>query len=151
MLYYWVALRNYVKFNGRARRKEFWYFVLFYILFGIPFGVADMALIGAPILGSIYYLVFLIPFIAVGVRRLHDMGRSGWWMLFYAGLFLQWIANAVMGFSGEASEETVLLSGIVGIVALVCLIVLIVFMVRKSQPGDNRYGPDPMDDATPVT
>ena len=150
MTWHFAALKKYGRFNGRARRKELWYFVLFYILFGIPFGVVDMFLLGTPILGTIYYLAFVIPFIAVGVRRLHDMRRSGWWMLFYAGLFLQWIVNAITGFSGQASEETALVSGIVGIVALVCLIVLIVFMVRKSRPGDNRYGPDPREDAVPA-
>ena len=150
MTWYLMVLKKYAKFNGRSRRKEFWYFVLFYILFGVLFGVIDMLLIGTPILGTVYYLVFLIPFIAVGVRRLHDIGRSGWWMLFYAGPFLQWIASAVLGFGAEASEATALVSGIVGIVALVCLIVLIVFMVRKSQPGDNRYGSDPTDEAIPA-
>ena len=150
MLWYWVALTKFAQFHGRARRKEFWYFVLFYTLFSIPFGLVDEFLLGIPILVDIYNLAFLIPFIAVGVRRLHDMGRSGWWMLLYAGLLLSWILNVVMRFSGEASDETFLVLGIISIVGLVGMIVLIVFMVRKSQPGHNRYGSDPLEDSAPA-
>ncbi|MDE0408861.1 MAG: DUF805 domain-containing protein [Alphaproteobacteria bacterium] len=150
MLWYWVALKKYAQFYGRARRKEFWYFVLFYTLFAVPFSIVDEYLLGIPILGTIYNLAFLIPFIAVGVRRLHDMGRSGWWMLFYTGLIPSWIVDAVVRFSGDASDETFLVFGISSIVGLVAAIVLIVFMVRKSQPGHNRYGSDPLEDSAPT-
>lgn len=151
MRWYLMALGKYSQFGGRSQRKEFWYFFLFYALFAIPFGLTDVFLIGIPILGTIYFLVFLIPSIAVGVRRLHDMGRSGWWMLLYAGLVLQQIMNSIMGFSGRVSQEMVQASAIFGIGGAVGGIVLIVFMVRKSQPGHNRYGPDPRDDASPAT
>ena len=86
MRWYLMALGKYAQFGGRSQRKEFWYFFLFYSLFSIPFGVVDMFLIGTSILGTIYFLVFLTPSLAVGVRRLHDMGRSGWWMLLYTGI-----------------------------------------------------------------
>ena len=146
MRWYLMALKKYAQFGGRSQRKEFWYFFLFYSLFSIPFGVVDMFLIGTSILGTIYFLVFLTPSLAVGVRRLHDMGRSGWWMLLYTGIVLQQLASGVKVSGRGVSGEAVV--AIVFVVAAVCAVVLIVFMVRKSQPGRNRYGPGPTDDGT---
>ena len=146
MRWYLMALGKYAQFGGRSQRKEFWYFFLFYSLFSIPFGVVDMFLIGTSILGTIYFLVFLTPSLAVGVRRLHDMGRSGWWMLLYTGIVIQQLASGIKVSGRGVSGEAVV--AIVFVVAAVCAVVLIVFMVRKSQPGRNRYGPDPTDDGT---
>ena len=149
MRWYLVAVRKYAQFGGRTQRKEFWHFILFYVLFGIPVSVVDVALIGSPILGTVYFLAFLIPMIAVAVRRLHDMGRSGRWMLLYAVPVLAWIMNKILSFSGSTSGHLIVVSGSAGIVAIVCLIVLIVFLVRNSQPGDNRYGANPKGAAAP--
>lgn len=148
MRWYLMALGKYAQFGGRSQRKEFWYFFLFYSLFSIPFGVVDMFLIGTSILGTIYFLAFLTPSLAVGVRRLHDMGRSGWWMLLYTGIVLQQLASGIKVSGRGVNEEAVV--AIVFVVAAVCTIVLIVFMVRKSQPGHNRYGPDPREAASPA-
>lgn len=150
MYWYLVAVSKYAQFGGRSHRKEFWYFILFYVLFGVPASVVDVALIGSPILGTVYFLAFLIPMIAVAVRRLHDMGRSGRWMLLYAVPVVAWALNTIMSFGGSMSGQFVMISGIVGIVAIVCLIVLIVFLVRNSQPGDNPYGANPKGDAAPM-
>ena len=88
MKWYLEVLRKYAVFDGRARRTEFWLFFLIncIIAFVLSFleaivGFASIA--GASILGSLYMLAVLIPYLAVGVRRLHDTGRSGWWMLIY--------------------------------------------------------------------
>jgi uncharacterized membrane protein YhaH (DUF805 family) len=80
--YFLKALRNYANFEGRARRSEYWYFVLFYYLFSIPLIFVDQA-IGSEIdyAGVIYSLGMIIPSIAVGVRRMHDVGKSGWYIL----------------------------------------------------------------------
>jgi len=85
MNWYLEVLKKYAVFNGRARRKEFWMYSLFnfIIAFGIGFmeglfGIAGEAVIG-PISG-IYALAVLIPGFAVSIRRLHDTGRSGWWL-----------------------------------------------------------------------
>jgi len=77
MMYYFKALSNYAVFSGRATRSEFWYFVLFdlIILFGLSF---FGGMIGFDSLAGIYYIGTLIPHLAVGVRRMHDVGRSGW-------------------------------------------------------------------------
>jgi uncharacterized membrane protein YhaH (DUF805 family) len=71
---------RYVDFSTRSSRSEYWWFVLFYVIAGIVLGIVDM-IIGINILTAILMLGSIIPGIAVGVRRLHDIGRSGWWML----------------------------------------------------------------------
>jgi uncharacterized membrane protein YhaH (DUF805 family) len=74
------VLTQYTGFSGRARRSEYWYFFLFNVLVSIVAGVIDTAL-NSPVLGIIVTLGLLLPSIAVSVRRLHDTGRSGWWLL----------------------------------------------------------------------
>lgn len=80
MQYYLKALQNYAVFTGRASRAEYWYFVLFNIIFSLVIAVIA-GVIKIPILGSLYSLAVLIPGIAVGARRMHDVGKSGWFLL----------------------------------------------------------------------
>lgn len=75
-----TGLGKYVTFDGRARRSEFWFFVLFTVLAGIVTALIDL-ITGLGILNPIANLALLLPTIAVSVRRLHDLGRSGWWYL----------------------------------------------------------------------
>lgn len=81
MEWYLKALRQYADFEGRARRKEYWMFTLFNLIFAILAVVVD-GLIGT---GAIIYLFYviatLIPNLSVSVRRLHDVGKSGWMYL----------------------------------------------------------------------
>ncbi|MEX0734412.1 MAG: DUF805 domain-containing protein [Steroidobacteraceae bacterium] len=87
MNWFIVVLKKYATFSGRAQRAEYWFFVLFYILIFIGLTIIDSVtgtlnpLYGFGLLGGLFALSMLIPSIAVGVRRLHDTGRSGWWML----------------------------------------------------------------------
>jgi uncharacterized membrane protein YhaH (DUF805 family) len=116
--WYREALRKYATFEGRARRKEYWFFALFNFLALVVLTVVDMAIgtfneqaeIG--LFGGIYLLAVLIPSIAVTVRRLHDTDRSGWWIL-------------------------------LNFIPVVGSIVIMVFAVLDSQPGGNRFGPNP--------
>lgn len=80
MNYYLNVLRNYATFSGRARRSEYWYFVLFNGIISFVFGFV-CGLIQVPELANLYSLAVLIPSIAVGVRRMHDVGKSGWFLL----------------------------------------------------------------------
>lgn len=83
MNWYLDVLKKYAEFNGRARRKEYWMFILFNTIILIVLGVIE-ALIGSPgVLGMLYSLAVLIPSIAVGVRRLHDTDRTGWWWFIF--------------------------------------------------------------------
>lgn len=118
MSWYLEVLRQYANFQGRARRKEYWFFVLFNVLFAFSFGLVDVGLglwdqaSGVGVLSGLYSLAVLLPGIAVSVRRLHDTGRSGWWML-------------------------------IGFVPFIGALVLLVFFVLDSDPGENPYGPNP--------
>lgn len=117
MSWYLKVLQDYFTFSGRARRKEYWYFVLFHtiLLFALGFldaALGTMAADGTGLLSSLYALAVLIPGIAVSVRRLHDIGRSGWWLL-------------------------------IVFIPIIGAIVLLVFHVLDSEPGENRFGPNP--------
>lgn len=81
MEWYVKVLANYVGFQGRARRKEYWMFILFNIIISIVLSILQGILGLNTALTGLYSLAILLPFLAVGVRRLHDTGRSGWWLL----------------------------------------------------------------------
>jgi uncharacterized membrane protein YhaH (DUF805 family) len=114
MHWYLQVLRNYAEFDGRSRRSEYWYFLLFNLIVALVLGFADSVLrkiAGFGMLGLLYSLAVLVPGIAVSVRRLHDTDRSGWWLL-------------------------------LALVPLVGL-VLIWFMAQEGNAGTNRYGQNP--------
>lgn len=119
MDWYLKVLRNYVTFSGRARRKEYWMFVLFNIIVSVILGIVDYLLFGGSgMLGIIYSLAILLPSVAVLVRRLHDTNRSGWWVL-------------------------IILIPIIG------SLVLLVFAVLEGEKETNRFGPDPKAELAP--
>ncbi|ADZ84646.1 DUF805 domain-containing protein [Cellulosilyticum lentocellum] len=78
MEWYVGVLKKYADFSGRARRKEYWMFFLINIIIGIVLGFLA-TILKTSILSTIYSLAVLIPGIAVCIRRLHDIGKSGWW------------------------------------------------------------------------
>lgn len=80
MDWFLLALKQYANFNGRSRRKEYWFFFLFYLLIFLGLSLLDQIL-GFGLLSSVFLLAMLLPSVAVGVRRLHDTGRTGWWIL----------------------------------------------------------------------
>jgi uncharacterized membrane protein YhaH (DUF805 family) len=118
MHWYLEVLKKYADFNGRAMRKEYWYFALFNIIVSIALAVIDgitgsfSAEAGMGLLGGLYILGVLIPGIAVSVRRLHDTDRNGWWLL-------------------------------IALIPVIGAIVLLVFMVQDGKPGENQYGSNP--------
>lgn len=118
MDWYLKVLKNYVGFSGRARRKEYWMFVLFSIIAAVIAMVLDNILglasktTGYGPIYMLYALAVFLPSLAVGIRRLHDIGKSGWWTLLC-------------------------------FVPLIGAIVLIVWAATEGDRGDNAYGPDP--------
>ncbi|MFZ4549432.1 MAG: DUF805 domain-containing protein, partial [Bacteroidales bacterium] len=84
MNYYLKVLQNYATFSGRARRSEYWYFVLFNMIFAIAAVVLDNVFgtaidgVGYGLIYGLYVLAVFLPGLAVAVRRLHDVGKSGW-------------------------------------------------------------------------
>jgi uncharacterized membrane protein YhaH (DUF805 family) len=87
MSWFIAALKKYAVFGGRSRRKEYWYFALFSLIITLVLVIIDSAIgtfnstSGLGLLSGIYSLAILIPSIAVSVRRLHDIDRTGWWVL----------------------------------------------------------------------
>jgi len=117
MKWFFQALRKYAVFQGRARRKEFWYFMLFNTLFALVLRLLEVQIAMASfqetgLLSGIYGLLMFLPGFAVKVRRLHDTNHSGWWLL-------------------------------IGLIPIVGAIVLLMWMVRDSDAGANRYGLNP--------
>jgi uncharacterized membrane protein YhaH (DUF805 family) len=86
MNYYFDVIKKYAVFKGRARRQEYWMFFLFNMIVSFVLGMIE-GFLGinkggdTSVLGTIYTLAVLLPSIAVGVRRMHDVGKSGWYLL----------------------------------------------------------------------
>ena len=90
MNWYLKVMRNYFNVSGRARRTEYWMYFLVYIGVLVVAGILD-SIIGIGLLGGLAALAHLIPSITVGVRRLHDIDRSGWWLLIALVPLIGWI------------------------------------------------------------
>lgn len=105
MNFYLEAVKKYATFSGRARRKEYWMYLLFYAIFGAVASIIDYMIGSYSIIYGIYMLAFLIPTIAVTVRRLHDLGKSGWWyfitLIPLAGAIWLFVLMCLDGQQGE--------------------------------------------------
>ena len=118
MDWYLEALKKYAVFEGRSRRKEYWFFGLFNAIFSVVLVVTDVlfgtsgGVSGPGLLSGLYTLGVFIPSLAVLVRRLHDTDRSGWWVL-------------------------------ISLLPLIGVLVLLVFCLQDSEPGQNQYGFSP--------
>lgn len=126
---YLEAWKRYGKFVGRSSKQEYWYFVLFDMLFRILFVALSVALLKNDLLLFwIYFLVTLPPFVTINVRRLHDANISGWWMMFFLILY-----GALARF-----DRT-------GIWIFLLIIphlnpALLLMTLRKGSKGSNQYG-----------
>jgi uncharacterized membrane protein YhaH (DUF805 family) len=88
------VLRNYVGFSGRAARSEYWFWILFVVIVSICLSILDQAVfsdMAAQPLTSIFSLATFLPSLAVAVRRLHDLDRTGWWVLMSLVPLIGWI------------------------------------------------------------
>jgi uncharacterized membrane protein YhaH (DUF805 family) len=81
---------NYVNFSGRACRSEYWYWILFIIIADIVAGIIDYA-IGIQVVTGLFGLATLLPNLAVAIRRLHDLDRTGWWIFIGLIPLVGWI------------------------------------------------------------
>jgi len=95
-----TCLSKYAVFGGRARRSEYWWFFLFNVLVSIVAGIIDAILgtdsgSGTGLIGALAALALLLPNLAVGIRRLHDTGRVGWWILIGLIPIVGWIVLLV--------------------------------------------------------
>ncbi len=81
MDWYIKVLKKYANFEGRARRQEYWMFLLINLIIIFVIGLIDGLTGDSGIIGMIYSLFVFIPSLAVGIRRLHDIGKTGWWIV----------------------------------------------------------------------
>lgn len=141
-------LRRYAQFTGRARRAEFWWFFLFGLLLSVVASIVDhlfgttrtTGAGGTGLVGALVSLGLIIPQLAVAVRRLHDIDRTGWWMALPIALalpigILSYLAIATVAF------------GIAALALFAAAILLIVWQCTRGTNGPNRFGPDPLADA----
>ena len=92
-----VVRDNYTNFEGRARRNEYWMFTLVAVIINIGTFVLDSKFFpGVNLLSNLFSLAILLPGVAVGARRLHDIGKSGWWQLLWLVPILGWVALLIM-------------------------------------------------------
>ncbi len=138
-------------FEGRTRRSHFW--IGWLVCFGAN-AVANMI----PVIGQLISLALLWPNLAIAVKRLHDMGKSGWlvvipWVACIVGgivavsmMGVSALSNAASLEEGDPAAVMALLGpamGIVAVIGLVCLGFLLWIGLSEGQSGDNRYGPNP--------
>ncbi len=167
MKWFFKCLRQYADFSGRARRKEYWWFSVINFIISLVLIIGfitsiysnidiqedvDEFAILASVLKSpfiyiylIYYLVMLIPSIAVFVRRLHDIGRSGYWALLFYGISILANFASVM----LESNENVLLTLLILFIMLFATVLFLVWLFTDSQYGPNQWGPNPKGEGNP--
>ena len=155
------CFRNYACFVGRARRSEYWYFILFTSIIDIILNAAASAADSSffSFLGTVWEIAVFLPTLAVTWRRLHDVGRSGAWALLGAAfdvfavvmswvlagsLFISLITTAFESFFGLT-----LFFLFVAVAVGILSIVVLVWLCRYSEPGFNRFGPSPKYPAAP--
>ena len=136
-----MAIRNYFVFKGRSTRAEYWWWLVFLILATIPLTIAGLII---PLLGQAFQLFTLIPSISLTARRLHDIGKSGWWQLWFTlFMFVIWIffgVSIAIFFILDMGEWVFILPLCISIIAsIIGSIWWIVWMCRKSDPGPNKY------------
>jgi uncharacterized membrane protein YhaH (DUF805 family) len=173
-----TCFQKYFVFSGRARRSEFWWFLLFAILMRIGLGFVDSAVFHTPdqvvangtgffeafaigyenttngVLTGIFNLAVFIPNLAVTSRRLHDTGRSGWWQIL--PLVLLFVVGVIMGVAALSSYSAMGDSGVSLFVTVVCVlavlisvVVLIVWLASRGTKGSNFFGEDPVQSLEP--
>ena len=131
-----LGFQRYFDFSGRSTRAELWWWSLFTNLVQL-----------IPLIGGVIALAALIPSIAVTSRRLHHIGKTGWWQLPF--WIVSIIACGFLALSLVESEKGAswgflfLLSGVALVVAIAVIAIAIKWFVRKGDEGPNKYGPDP--------
>lgn len=164
-----TCLSKSVVFKGRARRSEYWWWILFSFIVSMVLSVGDRLVPNENMLVMALYALFVIGVgvylgiasIAVSIRRLHDIGRSGWWYgasLLYNFGWLVWMmvrsfgvamGMDVDGFANSDAMGNALLEEMLGeiiisyIPYLIYSVVLLVWYCKDSQPGTNKYGDNP--------
>lgn len=133
---------HYVDFQGRTARREFWYYVLAYIVCYIAIAIIE-SIIGTTFIRGLFTLALLLPSLGVSVRRLHDIDRSGWWILIgvvpaFIGAFL-----SLMAFMSGSVGFGLFVMGVIWLACLAAFVLLIYWYAQPGTPGANQYGEPP--------
>jgi uncharacterized membrane protein YhaH (DUF805 family) len=155
-----LGFKNYFKFSGRATRAEYWWWLLFIVLIGIGLDVIDtftgtMGDAGQGLLGFLFKLATIVPSVALGVRRLHDINRTGWWLLVWGFFPMAAIGGGILLVSFFVLDNLLMLTVIgfatligFGILGIIGVIITIVWAIKKGDYGLNKYGLDPRQPAS---
>ncbi|MCZ7677117.1 MAG: DUF805 domain-containing protein [Roseovarius sp.] len=145
---------KYATFSGRASRSEFWWFMIFVIISWLVVTILGAA-IGVRLLSLLYLLALIWPTTAAGFRRLQDMGRPGWIILFPLGTALLLLIGVplyviqLVASIGPDGPQTNLHIGLPSVVLIILTVQLVVsapfiyWLTRPSEPETNAYGPPP--------
>ena len=137
------CLKHYSDFNGRASRSEFWWFFLFTTIVEIMGEILDIGFLSYldtaqewGIFGTTAMIIFLLPSLAVGARRLHDINRSGWWQLLFLFTFVAIELDDMFSSYLDAGQEW----GIFENISYLTYIPLIVWWCTKGTKKNNSHG-----------
>ena len=129
-----TGFQKYADFSGRASRSEFWWFILFTI-------IARMLAALIPGVGFIVGLALLLPTLSAMVRRLHDINRTGWWILMPVGIAIAGIIAGIV----LAVNVSLTWGAVIGVLTpILAFLSLLPFLIQPGDSVPNRYGPDPL-------
>ena len=141
-----TCFKKYFILSGRASRSEFWWFICFQGIVGLALGIGELGYYGLEseqtgLASTAVMLLFFCPNLTVSFRRLHDTGKSGWYLLLPAAGFVVGITfGAITGnLLGQAA------SIISGIIIVMGYLILLWWYIKPSDPNENKYGPPPND------
>lgn len=143
-----IAFAQYFNFQDRSQRAEYWWFFLFTVLGTVVFSALDGMSFGlvsgeVGLLSSLFFIATLIPSLSMGWRRMHDIGKSGWWIFLpYATLIWAIVGAVTVGIEGGGGAAAVV-AGVGGIAFLGSIVYVLVLLVTDSDPNPNRFGPSP--------
>lgn len=140
-----LPLKKFATFSGRAPRAEYWWFYLGTMVIQIPLTVMDKVTGDSDVLSTVFSFAVLLPWLAVSVRRLHDVNRSGWWLLAWVLSFVVGGVLVAMGAMNEiAGGAGGFTAAIVAILVILGMsVTMLVFLILPGTEGQNDYGPDP--------
>ncbi len=159
MKYYLKCLQKYADLSGRASRREYWHFFGINFLITMILGVGDIAKIsynaGLGRISLVYSIAVLLPGLSVGVRRFHDIGRSGMSFACYAvPIFIcillipvvEWATTPINGIINASNARIFLLFGLaIILLPLILGIMLLIVLARRGEQEDNKYGAPPFE------
>ena len=160
-----TCFNKFINFKGRARRSEYWWFILFTLIVSWIFSALGAFHIAFSLIGLLVGFVLMIPQYAAMTRRLHDRGHSGWWALLmllcvlvaygaFAVMLLPHISEfmaegddmamaMIMADAAQDSPTAMTVAGIAGLCTFILGIITLVFLVKDSHWTENKYGPSP--------